>query len=189
MAAALAVAVGLPAVASVPPDGDLAFRVLRGDSPMGDHRLTFQRDGARLEVLVSIDLDVKLGPFTLYEYTHENREVWRDGRLVRLSTETDDDGESFFVEAQRTDDGLRVETREGSRIVPGDIIPSSYWNYAIVEAEQVLDTQKGRVLDVATRIRRRDRDLGQRRADFRRATTACAATWSWTSGTTPTANG
>ena len=148
----LAAALCLPAVASVPKDGGLDFRVLRGDSPLGEHRLSFvERDGA-LEVLVLIDLEVKVGPFTFFSYSHENREVWQDRQLVSLSSTTDDDGDDYFVRAERTPEGLRVETKNGTEIVPEMLLSTNYWNYDIVKAERLLDSQKGKVREVSSRF-------------------------------------
>jgi hypothetical protein len=139
-------------VASVPRDGDIDFQVVRGgDSPMGEHRLTFRQSDEGMQVDVSIDLDVDFGPFTVYEYEHSNREVWQNGQLVSLTSETNDNGDDYFVRAERTNDGLRVESQDGVKTVPADILPTSYWNYDIVEADRVLDTQKGRVMEIETR--------------------------------------
>ncbi|WP_119168085.1 DUF6134 family protein [Algihabitans albus] len=146
----LAAALCLPAVASIPEDGGLDFQVLRGDSPLGEHRLSFiERDGA-LEVLVTIDLEVTVGPFTFFRYSHENREIWRDGQLVSLVAQTDDDGAEYFVRAEQTPDGIRVETKDGTQIVPAYLLSTSYWNYEIVEAERLIDTQKGKIREVST---------------------------------------
>ncbi len=156
MAAVAAGAIGLTAsaavLASVPHDGDIGFKVVRGDSPMGEHRLSFARSDAGLEVSINIELGVDFGPFTLYEYTHQNREVWQDGRLVSLTSRTNDNGEEHFVRVERTDEGLRIETEDRVTTAPADIVPTSYWNYEIVKADQVLDTQKGRILEVSTRL-------------------------------------
>lgn len=156
MAVIAAGAIGLTAsvavLASVPRDGDIGFKVVRGDSPMGEHRLSFARSDAGLEVSIDIELGVDFGPFTVYEYTHQNREVWQDGQLISLTSQTDDNGDEHFVRVERTDQGLRIETKDGVTTAPGDIVPTSYWNYEIVQADRVLDTQKGRILEVSTRL-------------------------------------
>lgn len=148
----LAAALCLPAVASIPTDGGLDFRVLRGDSPLGEHRLSFTERDGQLEVLVTIDLKVTVGPFTFFRYSHENREIWRDGQLVSLVAETNDDGDDYFVRAQQTPEGMRIETKDGKEVVPTSLLSTSYWNYDMVEAERLLDTQKGKVREVSTEL-------------------------------------
>ena len=94
------------AMANLPPADRIAFAVFRGDSPIGHHRLSFERAGEDLLVNVDIELKVKFAMFTLYDYKHRSRETWRDGRLVGLDTKTNDNGDKFFVRAAATQDGL-----------------------------------------------------------------------------------
>lgn len=129
--------------------GTLKFRVERAGSPIGTHTLTFRRAGDRLTVEVAIDLEIALGPIPLYSYTHRNTTTWRDGHVVAMRTRTDDDGEAFRVDAARTDAGeLRVETGDGTRTVPGGILPSTYWMSATIGAERLLNTQKGTLAEI-----------------------------------------
>lgn len=93
---------------------------------------------------------MRFGPITLFRYEHRNREVWRDGRLVALDTETNDDGRIYSVSARESDAGLEVtSSANGTFTAPADIIPTSYWNPATVSQTQLLDTQRGRIIDVA----------------------------------------
>lgn len=128
----------------------LAFRVERGGTPIGTHRLSFTQEGDALIVEIEIELAVTFGPLTLFRYAHRNREVWRDGKLVSLDTETDDDGRKYTMSAQAKDGGLAVTSSAHGRFTaPADIIPTSYWNPATVTQTQLLDTQAGRIVDVA----------------------------------------
>lgn len=132
------------------PDGDTqSFSVVRKkDSPMGSHRMRFTRDGDRLIMEKSIDLEVTLAFVTAYRYSHSNREVWQGGRLVEIETRTNDDGDDYWLRAKAGPDGLLVEGSGGSYTAPADIIPTSYWNHATTSATQLLDTQRGLIMDV-----------------------------------------
>lgn len=147
--AALALSVSVATAAIRPAPGDLAFAVYRGDAPFGSHRIAFETRDEELHVTVEIDLAVRAAFLTLFRYTHRNREVWRDGRLVRLDTETDDDGRRHWVRARAEADGLRVESTAGTITVPPDIVPTSYWHPATVEQTRMLDTQHGRIVEVS----------------------------------------
>lgn len=145
-----ALGLGRPAwSATIPPTGQIPFNVFRnGDSPMGFHRLSFRREGGDLVMEKEISFKVKLAFITAYRYHHANREVWRDGRLVSLDTKTNDDGQDFQVRGRATGDGFAVEGSGGSFTAPADIISTSYWNAAIIRAAQLLDTQRGLLMDV-----------------------------------------
>ena len=148
LAALVGTALALPLGAALPTPEQIAFRVTRDGEPLGRHTLSFRRDNDELHVKIDIALEVKFAFLTLFRYRHQNHEVWRDGRLVALESRTDDDGESFWVRARATEDGLRVESADGVYTAPGGIIPTSYWNPATVTQSQLLDTQTGAVRQV-----------------------------------------
>ena len=133
---------------SEPYAGKLAFTVLRGDKPIGTHEITFTEVGDETHVDIDIELAVKIGFLTVFRYTHQNREVWKGGQLVSVSTDTHDDGKEFEVRAAQAKDGLHVRTLADERILPSTAIPTSYWNPEILRNKQWLDTQRGILLDI-----------------------------------------
>ena len=122
--------------------------MLHEDDSIGRHNVSFWRDGEDLHVDIDIDVEVRFAFLTLYHYRHQNREVWRRGRLVAMDSATDDNGEHFEVTARATDDGLRVDSSDGTIVVPPDTLPTSYWNPATVRRDRLLDSQSGQLLDV-----------------------------------------
>jgi hypothetical protein len=139
-----------PAAPNLAPEPVLSFRVERGGEPIGTHELRFRREGDELHVTIDIKLAVTFGPLTLFRYEHRNRETWRDGRLIALETATNDDGKEYWVRAKATETGLDVtSSANGSFAAPAGIIPTSYWNPETTGQTQLLDTQKGRIIDVA----------------------------------------
>lgn len=149
LVAVAAMAAAAPLTAALAPARDIAFAILRGDAPIGHHNVSFELSGLDLIVQIAIGIEVRFAFLTLYRYQHENREVWRDGRLVALETWTNDDGTIYGVTARDTPEGLWVEGADGAFLAPPDIIPTSYWNPATVEQSRLLDTQRGRLLEVA----------------------------------------
>ncbi|BBK33085.1 hypothetical protein STHU_37190 [Allostella humosa] len=158
LVAILVVATG-PALAS-----DLRFTVFRDGTPIGTHRIQVEQVGDETRVAVDIALEVKIAFVTVYRYSHRNREVWRDGRLVSIDTATDDDGTREFVQGKAGPAGLAVRSTAGSYTAPADVLPTSYWRRPTVDRRQLLDTQKGRLLGV--RVERAD-PPGDRAARYR----------------------
>ena len=143
-AAALAGMAG-PAAAEVV---DTRFTVLRDGTAIGTHRIQVERTGNETRVAVDIDLQVKLAFITVYRYAHRNREVWRDGRLLSIDSRTDDDGKAEFVRGRASGGAFEVRSTAGDYTVPADVVPTSYWRRSTVEQGRLLDSQKGRLLDV-----------------------------------------
>jgi hypothetical protein len=124
------------------------FVVLRGGTPIGTHRVEVETTGHEVKVHVTIALDVTFGPIPLYRYRHDSREVWRDGRLFRLESRTDDDGDTMTLSVRSTPEGLLVDGSKGVFTAPADTVPTSYWNPALATNRPLLDSQIGRLLDV-----------------------------------------
>jgi len=154
----------LPAVLAVPavaraaePRAPITFTVLRGGSPIGTHRVDFLRGGDEPVVEIAIDLAVRLVGLTLYSYTHRAREEWGGGMLRRLDARTDDNGTGTELRARASNGGLAVEGSGGTFLAPPDTKPTSYWLEAMTRRTQLLDTQRGVLIDVAARETGRER--------------------------------
>jgi hypothetical protein len=74
--------------------------------------------------------------------------VWRDGQLVSVTTDTDDNGKPFEVRAQNKVDGFHVQTLAEESVLPSAVIPTSYWNSEILKNLRWFDTQRGILLEV-----------------------------------------
>jgi hypothetical protein len=83
-----------------------------------------------------------------YVYTFDGREVWKEGRLLRLQSTSNDDGKQFQVDAQAVDQGLRVSVNNATRQVRWDVWTTSYWQIhnprAASQAVALLDADNGK---------------------------------------------
>lgn len=140
-----------PGAATVSPkEGLLRFEVALDGSPIGEHSLTFAQNATNdLEVGIAIDLAVKFGPFTVFDYTHRNASLWRDGLLQRMQSETDDNGDMHNVLVEGRDGALRV-TADGVRVyeIPDRMLPTTYWMASTVAQSQLINSQTGELLEV-----------------------------------------
>lgn len=128
------------------------FQVLRDGTPIGHHRVTVRREGARSEVEVDIELRVKAAGFlTLYRYLHQSREVWEGDRLVSLQSTTDNDGRQEYLNVQAGAGGLQVDGSRYRGVLPADAMPTSYWRPDFVRRVTIMDSQNGRPLDLTIR--------------------------------------
>ncbi len=138
-------------------DGTLRFEVELGGRPIGEHALAFRRqpDDA-LAVDIQIDLEVTFGPFTIYEYRHRNETLWRAGRLARLQSRTDDDGDTFNLSAVADAQGLAVQSEvTGTYTAAPETLPTTYWMVSTVAQDRLLNSQTGELIDVdITRVGR-----------------------------------
>jgi len=128
---------------------DYAFKVFCNGSPVGYHEVHVRHEDSETDVDVDAHIDVTMAGIEVYRYRHRSHEVWRDGKLEALSSETDDDGEAQSVSVHPAEDGmLVVENSQGSREVPADTLPTSLWNPSVLGKRELLDTESGRTLKV-----------------------------------------
>lgn len=142
----------------------LNFTVYREDAPIGYHKFDFRPQGDKLEVEIDVDLEIKLMFVTAFKFTHVASEVWENGRLIRMESETDDDGDPYKVKVRRLGDGMLVEVNGERKLAPGDILPSNLWNRAILTEDKILHPIVGRVLPLkVTELGIREIDIGNGR--------------------------
>ena len=134
----------LGALAQVLPYGPtLSFAVYRNGEQIGKHTLTFQQNGSNLTVSTAVDLAVKMLGFTAYRYSHRAQETWAGDTFQSASTQTDDNGTKYTVQAKRTPAGIDVQRSSGHEVMPTGVLPSSHWNVRQISQSSLLNTQNG----------------------------------------------
>ena len=148
LCAALFLALGLTGAASaagVPADGVLAFDIVRNGEAIGTHTYRFDRSGGRTEVRIKTDINFRLFFIPVYRFEHESKEVWQDGRLDSLESNTNENGTPVKLQVHRDEDSLMVYGEDGNLHVDREIIPASLWNRLVLDRSQTLTTISGNV--------------------------------------------
>jgi hypothetical protein len=134
---------GAAALEGVPANGALEFAVIRQGGEIGDHRITFKRDGNRLIVDISVDTRVRILGLTVFRFVHRSQEIWEGERLVALTSETDDDGTPHTLALALSGSELQGVHNGTPVVVHGDQIPISLWNPAELTRDQLLNSIHG----------------------------------------------
>jgi hypothetical protein len=126
------------------------FQIRCNGNPVGHHTVQVREHDGQMDVNTDVSLDVSLAGIDLYHYRYSDHEHWEDGKLVSLESTTNDDGDKMHVSVHRDIDGdLLIESGEGVKKVPGDTLPASYWNPAVLAKREVIDNQSGKLLKVS----------------------------------------
>lgn len=142
-----ATAIVLPTAA-----GERRFSVLYAGDRIGAHTISYSAATGQTRITTEIDLVVKALFFTVFAYSHRSEEIWRDGRLMSLSSETVEDGETLHVAGAATLQGFRVVSKAGPFMAaPGALTSNSLWTPAVLEQDTVIDAQYGGVIGVSAR--------------------------------------
>lgn len=123
--AGLVVACAAPAAAQ----SDIReMTILRDGSPVGTHVIDIEGENGTMTVDVKTEAAVKIAFVTLFRFEHERREEWRDGRLRRVESRTDEDGKKYEIVAELTDSGVRRTVNGRTRSYDDDHAVLVYWN-------------------------------------------------------------
>ena len=145
--AGAATAIVLPAAA-----GDRLFSVLYKGNRIGTHTVLYSPETGVTRVKTEIHLLVKIAFFTVFAFSHRSEETWRAGRLMSLSSETMEHGETLHVEGVATPQGFRVVSKGGPFIASAETLTSnSLWTPAVLEQATVVDAQHGGIIGVSAR--------------------------------------
>jgi hypothetical protein len=122
------------------------FSIKVDGKPAGDHHMTISRPDEHTTVVesranVSVSYLLKK-----YKYTYRGSEVWKDGRLDQLESETYDDGKRYRVSAKAAGDQLRVRVNDREHRARPDVRTTTYWQLP----EPQLPNQRVALLDCDT---------------------------------------
>jgi hypothetical protein len=123
----------------------MRFSVLRNGDDVGFHEVSFERSGGNLTVRTIFDVRVRLLGISVYSYRYEANDVWRDGCLVSMRSNTNDNGTRLSVEAVRDGDQLHISGPKGVGTAPASIFPTHHWHPGVIGSSQVLNTITGTV--------------------------------------------
>ena len=89
------------------------FKVFLGKEEIGRQRFNVSSEGERTDVRIDAQFTVKFLYITVYTYRHTNVETWEGTCLREIHAETDDNGDSFFVNGNFRNGQLQVQTQAG----------------------------------------------------------------------------
>ena len=135
-----------------PDDGAIHFSVLRQGGAIGEHAIRFTHENGRFIVRTDVMFDAGAPGVRLYRYEHHAEEVWIDGWLHAVTSDTDNDGQLYRLRAERRG-GVFGGTINGRAFtVSGYIVPSSLWHRDTPASRALFDTADARVKIVRGRL-------------------------------------
>jgi len=123
----LLVALGVPGVGRAADIETRDFNVAVDGKPAGEVHMTIHRqDNGTIQVRCDTDINVNF-VIGKYKFVYRGHETWKDNRLVRLDSNTDDNGKRFIVTAVAEATGLRVRVNNVERMAQPEVWLTSYW--------------------------------------------------------------
>jgi len=130
----------------------LNFTILRDGDAIGTKTYTIDTNGTETKVHITTDIKVKVLYYTVYKFTHDSKEIWRDNRLVSLRSTTDDDGTAKVLTAKAENGQITlnslVKGQDRRQFAPALAVPASLWNPIIVKQKTIINTLDGRFMKI-----------------------------------------
>jgi Family of unknown function (DUF6134) len=95
--AAAAALLAMPLAALADDAGEYTFAILKDGAPVGVHRVAFDRAGTRIAIREATVIEVRLAVIPIYRFEHEARQIWENGRAVRIDATTNDNGKELQI--------------------------------------------------------------------------------------------
>jgi hypothetical protein len=128
----------------------LRFKVLLDDTPIGTHNFRITGDRSYRTVETRADFKVSLFFIPVFLYDHDNTEVWTEGCLQGLDSETNSNGQTFRVSLDRSVNGYSITTLDDSSEHLSTCLSSfAYWDPAFLGQSRLLNSQTGKLIDIA----------------------------------------
>jgi hypothetical protein len=124
--------------------GTYVYQLTRNGEVVGEQRADFERRGDDLSVVTDVKINITLLGLNVYDFTQKIEEHWTHGVLADFTSVSVDDGNTRNVKLTRQGDRLVGNVDGKSRDLPGDLIPTTLWNSAVVKQSSALETVKGR---------------------------------------------
>ncbi len=132
----------------------IVFDVYRKGSQVGTHEMTFRREGDDIIAETRFEVSIKVLIVPVYSYLYTSTERWRDGKLVALNANTNDNGDVSTLSVKHENGTLRLSGTGGEYIALGGLYPTTHWNSGVKGSTQVINTITGKINDVE--LQRRD---------------------------------
>jgi hypothetical protein len=104
------------------------FAVFVSGKPVGEVHLTIKRqDDGTTTVSCDTDIyvDLLLGK---YKFVFRGQEEWKNRRLVKFGSSTDDNGKQFIVTGRAEAAGVRVKANNVEKVVKPEVWLTTYWS-------------------------------------------------------------
>ena len=119
------------------------FKVLLDNREIGFHEFRVISNGQKRKVEANAKFNVKVLFVTVYEYIHNNVEMWDVNCLSSINSKTNDNGKGLVVQGVGDKDAFIVTNGAVETQLPVCVMTFAYWNPEFLKSSQLLNAQTG----------------------------------------------
>ena len=124
----------------------IEFDIYRNQTHIGKHVFSFKKLNGELAVESEINFEIKKFGIVLYKYHVKGTEIYKDGKLVKFNSKTNQNGKLKYVNMALDSEEYHIDGSSYQGKAPIDFMIGTWWNHSIVEASVQISAVSGRII-------------------------------------------
>ena len=124
----------------------IEFDIYRNNQHIGKHVFTFKKQNNDLLVESEINFEIKILGVVLYKYHVKGIEQFKDGKLVKFNSKSNQNGKEKYVNIKLENNQLVIDGSSFKGKVPTNYLLGTWWNHSIVKADNQISAVSGRII-------------------------------------------
>ena len=125
----------------------IEFDIYRNNKHIGEHIFSFAKSDEQISIESEINFIIKKFGIVLYKYHVKGKEVYKDGKLIKFNSRTDQNGKEKYVNLELENDEFIINGSSFKGKTPTNYLLGTWWNHSIVEAEAQISAVSGRIIN------------------------------------------
>ena len=124
----------------------IEFDIYRNDTHIGKHIFSFRKVDGLLKVDSEINFEIKKLGITFYTYHVKGTEVYKDGKLIKFSSKTNQNGKNKYVNLKLENGDFIIDGSSYQGKAPINYLIGTWWNHEIVKSPAQISAVSGRII-------------------------------------------
>ena len=124
----------------------IEFDIYRNNKHIGKHVFSFEIVDGNLAVKSEINFEIKKLGVSLYKYHVKGKEIYKDGKLVKFNSKTDQNGKLKYVNLTLENDEFLIDGSSYKGQAPQEYLLGTWWNHSITKAKAQISAVSGRII-------------------------------------------
>ena len=124
----------------------IEFDIFRNNKHIGKHIFSFKISDGKLLVDSEINFEIKKFGIVLYKYHVKGTEVYKDGKLIKFNSKTNQNGKNKYVNLIFKDNEYIIDGSSYKGKAPTDFMLGTWWNHSIMKASAQISAVSGRII-------------------------------------------
>ena len=124
----------------------IEFDIYRNQNHIGKHVFSFKKLNEELAVESEINFKIKKFGIVLYKYHVKGTEIYKDGKLVKFNSKTNQNGKAKYVNMKLDNEEYNIDGSSYQGKAPINFMIGTWWNHDIVKASAQISAVSGRII-------------------------------------------